>query len=608
MIVKMKKITLMVLKKELESGLENLRDLGLLHITEEKDIKKSDQLFKIGKGEGIIRKALGILPVEQEEALKEGVSKKNILDLSVKIISISEERDRLIFDNSELERKRIKLTPWGDFNPLDLEYLVEQGIYLNLLILSRGDLPLISDSKNLFTINKDKDTIYAAYLNNQLSNELEAKRVKLPKVSLSSIKEEIIKNQKDIKKIESKINEFKSERNKLVFGLEAFHGEKDFELRKAGIWDDEEIVYLSGYICKRDVNQIKSLASDKGWGIVIKEPDENDDVPTLTDNPKWIKIIQPVFNMLGIVPGYNEFDISSLFLIFLSIFFAMIIGDAGYGFIFLSIAVFANIKQKGKNKEPIILLFVLSISTIIWGTLTGTWFGSETLANLQFFKLFRVEAIYSFNENSGELIKKMTFIIGTIHLSIARLKKFLREFPALKSFGQIGWWSIVIGLYYLVLNIVLNPQDYPFTSIHMGLLFGGISLVIIFEEQDQRSNFFKGLLKGLLSLPLKFLDGVGAFSDIISYIRLFAVGLATVEIAKSFNLMAEKMSTGTTGLILAIFVLIVGHSLNIAMSALSVIVHGVRLKMLEFSGHLGMEWKGHNYEPFKKSKIIFKKE
>ena len=101
-----------------------------------------------------------------------------------------------------------------------------------------------------------------------------------------------------------------------------------------------------------------------------------------------------------------------------------------------------------------------------------------------------------------------------------------------------------------------------------------------------------------------FLDSISAFSDVISYIRLFAVGLATVAVASSFNSMAAGLGTGVVGIIGSILILGFGHALNLAMAALSVVVHGVRLNVLEFSGHLGMEWTGEKYTPFKNRKDI----
>ena len=142
----------------------------------------------------------------------------------------------------------------------------------------------------------------------------------------------------------------------------------------------------------------------------------------------------------------------------------------------------------------------------------------------------------------------------------------------------------------------------PQYSLYM--LIAGIAMVILFSKQE--GQFFKGILKGVGGFLTTFLDSIGAFSDIISYIRLFAVGLATVEIAKSFNEMAAGSGSGITGIIGGAIILIFGHTLNLAMGALSVIVHGVRLNMLEFSGHLGMEWTGRPYTPLRNAAVDMK--
>ena len=124
-------------------------------------------------------------------------------------------------------------------------------------------------------------------------------------------------------------------------------------------------------------------------------------------------------------------------------------------------------------------------------------------------------------------------------------------------------------------------------------------VIVIFSQQDG-VTFGKGILRGLQSLFNTFLEGISAFADIISYLRLFAVGLASVEIARSFNQLAFSIAESSVGWAGVIAVLIIGHTLNIALGALALIVHGVRLNMLEFSSHLGVEWSGEHYRPFKK--------
>jgi V/A-type H+/Na+-transporting ATPase subunit I len=130
------------------------------------------------------------------------------------------------------------------------------------------------------------------------------------------------------------------------------------------------------------------------------------------------------------------------------------------------------------------------------------------------------------------------------------------------------------------------------------LMASGFVFVVLFSAQEPGKNFFKGVLGGLGGAFNTFLDAISSFSNIISYIRLFAVGMASVAIADSFNSMASGMMHGPA-IVGGVIVLLIGHGLNIVMGLLSVMVHGIRLNLLEFSGQLGLEWTGYKYEPFK---------
>ena len=164
---------------------------------------------------------------------------------------------------------------------------------------------------------------------------------------------------------------------------------------------------------------------------------------------------------------------------------------------------------------------------------------------------------------------------------------------------------MVLGLYYLVLDMVLGTvaiSIVPRPDWWLSMIGGGLAVVMVFGKQERGQNFFVGAFKGVANVITTALDGISAFSDIISYIRLFAVGLASLAIAESFNSMAGGVADslgGVGGVVAAVVILFLGHTLNLAMGALSVVVHGVRLNMLEFSGHLGMEWTGVEYAPFK---------
>ena len=197
------------------------------------------------------------------------------------------------------------------------------------------------------------------------------------------------------------------------------------------------------------------------------------------------------------------------------------------------------------------------------------------------------------------------FSLGIVHLILAHTLAFLkklREAPRIHAFADVGWSSTLIGLYFFVLNLVVSAEKFPVPPATLPLIFGGLIVVVLFAGQEG-DGFFRGVLRTLNigNLIYTALTAISSFADIISYIRLFAVGLASVEIARSFNNMAEGImqSGGAVGTILGIVVLCIGHSLNLVMGGLSVLVHGLRLKMLEFSGHLGNEWTGFAYKPFR---------
>ena len=138
----------------------------------------------------------------------------------------------------------------------------------------------------------------------------------------------------------------------------------------------------------------------------------------------------------------------------------------------------------------------------------------------------------------------------------------------------------------------------PFTIIVVGIATGFI-LVCLFSEMAPGKSFGQGMKESLGGFFTNFIDTISCFSNVMSYIRLFAVGLASLAIAQSFNGMAEGLLSGFA-LPFGVLVLIIGHAVNLVMGFLSIVVHGVRLNIMEFSGQVGVEWSGYKYEPFKK--------
>ena len=619
MIAKMKKVSLVMLSAETDEALNDLRNLGVLHL--EANNRGSSRLDDLSERRNRLVRSLRTL--ESELGVDSGkIEETDGTDLNndttvklqfesdeptaTEILHLLDEMQnedlRVKEEREKLERERDRISPWGAFIPEDIRFLREHGIPVRLYVLSKRKMKSLRGEYRFASIfARGAQTGVVSFDPEPLPDTVE---FQIPAFGVNELVDKLSDCDQRQSTIEKNTKLLARYTRVIKTELEEIEDELGLEHARVTVGIDGDLAHVTGFLPVTKLKEIERQAKACKWGFVARDPDEEDIVPTLVENPKPIAIIKPVFGLLGTIPGYREYDISFFFLIFFTLFFAMIIGDAGYGFIFLLGTLWSMIQSKRKKRAVgpgQILLLVLSISTIVWGALTGTWFGSEAIAGTKFLQTFVIERISTFNPRSSETVKYFCFVIGAVQISIAHLWNFisaLRIKPRIRAFAQLGWMSMVSGIFFLVLNIVLDSTKYPFPAFALWMIVGGLGFVVVFSQQE--GIFFKGLLKGVSGLLTTFLDGISAFGDVISYIRLFAVGLATVEIAKSFNAMAADMGSSVVGIIGAILVLGLGHALNLAMGALSVVVHGVRLNMLEFSGHLGIEWIGIEYDPFKK--------
>jgi V/A-type H+-transporting ATPase subunit I len=348
----------------------------------------------------------------------------------------------------------------------------------------------------------------------------------------------------------------------------------------------------------------------------------------LIRNNPVVRIIQPLFSFLGTVPGYREYDIGGSYLLFFSLFFAMILADAAYGFMLLVFSAALGIALKKKNgKFPDVakLFMHLAVCTVVWGCINGSWFAippenlphalrmliiqpfnkSGPLTEFPLFlqRIFKLpEALPAGRHKTQWYIQFLCFTIAVIQLVWARSKNIRRKLPSLTALAEAGWLLMMLGLYFVVLFMLLKMALPPFAPWFIG---SGFVIILVFSRQTG-GNFFKNAGKGMAGFFTLFLSTVGGLADIISYIRLFAVGMAGTMVAQVFNTMAiPPGGLGDFGLdfiirlAAAVLIIIFGHALNLMMTALSVVVHGVRLNLLEYAGnHLGMEWTGYKYNPF----------
>lgn len=607
MIVPMKKVTLVVMDREREAALEALRRVGVVHL--EKRPVSSEVLVSLLDKRARAETALGLLrnfPVSEDTA--EAVAAPSAI---VDVLSIAERKkagqEALAADMKERER----IGPWGDFQSADIAALAEAGIVLIPYELPRKAYESLGEEERVIVLSVSKNAVRCLAVGAPLHGE---SPFPLPVKSLSALDAAIDAHRANLSELERSLASLARFRPEIEAELARLSAEIEFEVARAGMEasaDSPEglaIAWFSGFVPDDDTELVKKAAAEHGWAFLIDEPSESDAPPTKVKNNALVRLVQPIFDLLGTVPGYREYDISVSFLLFFMVFFAMIFGDGGYGAILLGTALIFGLKARaktGKIPDGVLLIGLLSSATIVWGAITGTWFALPFDSLPSFMKALVLPPFYPNPELDPKVaaklvqqnVKHLCFIIGTIQLVLAHTKNIKKALPSLTALAQLGWLSMVLGLYFLVLNLVLDKTRFPVPSFSMWMIGGGIGAYFIFAEQ-KGGNFFKNILVSVGNFLPTFLSAVSSFSDIISYIRLFAVGLAGFAIAESFNGMAAGMPAGAVRIIAGGLILFFGHGLNLAMSALSVVVHGVRLNMLEYSGHLGMEWSGVKYAPF----------
>ncbi|MCL2759576.1 MAG: V-type ATP synthase subunit I [Treponema sp.] len=667
----MKKVCLMVQEKSQEDALTKLRDVGVLHL-EKKDvpinINSNAQKLKIKVEDaiGLIsdykvpkkkkepidpndkrtpeerrqkpagmhrgRRATDVFGTDEEAPYSiDAVRAPKRPYLPDLMIGFGEERKELKEKYVVLSREVNRLEGWGDFDPSIIGEIISYGLPVYLYEISLDVFSQLDQKYNFIKVKGDKSIVRLIVFEEKLPG---ITPFQLPEKRLSVLKQELDENKTALDGIEAKLQGFADRRPALDNEMEKIEKELEFETAVCGMTKVEDIPeglslsWLTGYIPAYDLGKVKKVSHENGWALSAYDPDPDDAPPTKIASNPFVRVIHPLLSFLGTVPGYREFDISPSYLFFFSIFFAMILGDAGYGALVFSLAVFMGVSGKiktGTFSDVAKLLMLLTFTTIVWGAINGAWFQipqehlpvflkvliippfNNAVTYIEFpiimQKVFSLPEIASKESlDSGWYIQLLCFTFALIQLVWARGKRIFSLLPSLTAFAQLGTLIMMFGLYFLVLNMLLRI-DFP--QFAMVLIIIGVSLNLVFAEQNG-GNFFKNLGKGFGNAFQLFLKCVSCFADIISYIRLFAVGLAGAMIAQIFNQMALPADGfGVFGLdfiiklVAAVLILVIGHGLNLVLTALSVIVHGVRLNLLEYAGnHLEMEWSGYLYNPF----------
>ncbi|NQT46673.1 MAG: hypothetical protein HQ593_04255 [Candidatus Omnitrophica bacterium] len=581
MIVPMKKVTVVVQSKDADSTLKELGRLGVLHIEHQK-APASDNIRELTLKYQSLLKAIEFLPETKGQNRAVRGEPQALID---QIISLTDEKEVVTENLKKVNQNIEEWKDWGDFSPEEIEDLEYENVRIQLCKITAKQFKNMPEGVIVEEIFRKGNIRYCAVISHE-EVELPFKVLDLPEESLSQMLASRGEREDRIKLIEKRLLELAGQKEKLLLYKKHLESLIEFDQALTGMGQFEKLLYLRGYCPDENIKILEKTATDQKWGLLVEDPGDDDSVPTLIKNPRWVEIIRPVFQLINTIPGYKEVDISMWFLLFFSVFFGMLIGDAGYGLVFFIINAVCHVKfRKSETAKPLfILMYALSICAMIWGVLSGTFFGQAYLAK-------RVEPLLPLLRNNNN-VQALCFFIGALHLSIAHAWRFLRNLPSVKALSEAGWICMLWAAYFLAKSLILGGV---FPELGKGLFITGAALIILFTSP--RKNVLKGIGSGVGELLMRI---VNSFTDVVSYIRLFAVGAATVAVADAFNQMASGVGGNS---ILAGFaaalILLFGHTLNILLGAMAILVHGVRLNVLEFSSHLNMEWSGMEYSPFK---------
>jgi V/A-type H+-transporting ATPase subunit I len=595
MIVKMKKVTIVIKTSWMDDVLKALGEIGVVHLQPVVP-PENNTIQELKESIQLMENAVSIIPERSDKEPSRSFKEEHGLVFAKQLLGLAEEVKYLEDEIGMLEIECERLKVWGRFDPEEINRLREAGILIKLFRCHKRELGRIPKKFSINIISEDGSTLYLAIVSKEKNFNIPLEEIEIPITGMDEI-ESMIK--KRYAHLQHKQNEISNLFDKSLVIKQALMESMDmlsYKEAKAGIGSEGIISYLMGFCPEPLTESLREMAGKRGWAILIEDPLHDDPVPTLLKHSKLTKIFQPVMDFIGVAPGYREFDTNGIFLIFFSIFFAMIIGDGGYGTIFLIAACMAGRYYKRIAREKIFLFYMLSITTIIWGAITGSWFGVESISQLPVLKELVIPSLYSYTQESESNIIRICFLIGALQLSLARIWFAARLYPSLTALAQTGWAALVWGIYFIVRFLLLNEE----LSIIALFLVGYWAVTLILFGEQREDGFAKGLFRGITNFLINVVTGIGCLSDLISYIRLFAIGLATREVAVAFNHMAEDTGfSDIKSIVIAVFILIFGHTINILLGAMSVLVHGIRLNLLEFSKHLNIQWSGITYRPFK---------
>ena len=589
MVTEMTKYDFILMSGDADAFLKKLQEIGLVDIT--RSLKPVDeQSEKLSLRAGIYRKALSALKgVEPAE-----FAEKTYGDLAVNVLDTIKEKEeaqaQLALLRKELEENR----PWGSFDKEGFQKLADMGLKLHFYKAKAID-PAWKEQYALSEISNDGAYTYFVVVADSDEYDFPMKELPAPDRDCAAIEKAIADLEYEIEQKDKHLAELKCHEEDLQKGLDKMTSKLDLHLaqvagEKAA---DEYLTVFEGFAPAASEESLRTLLDQENVFYVADKAVVDDNPPIKLKNNKFVSMFELLTDMYG-RPKYDEFDPTVFISIFFMLFFAFCMGDMGYGLVLIG-ASLALKKVLGKIAP---LGITLGIATTVVGFLFHTFFSMDMLTwswlPEAVKKCMVPSQIAGFD---GTMV--LALLVGIVHICLAMIVKTYQSTKTkgfLNSLGTWGWTLLIVGgviIGGLALMDVMDKAVTKWVIIGLGIL----SALGIFFLNDLHRNPLKNFGSGLWET---YNTATGLLGDVLSYLRLYALGLAGAKLGEAFNAIGlQALGDGGAGWIAFILIVVIGHTLNVAMCVLGAFVHPLRLNFLEFFKNSGYEGSGREYNPLK---------
>ncbi len=579
MITKMTKYTFALLSSGTEQFLSKLQEFGVVDITRSAKPVDESSISMLSEANALKKR---ISQIEKEDFTRDG----EYLEIKTKL--------------EEAIKQRNARAPWGKFDISIVEKLALEGIGIRFYTVSPKRFNTEWESLYpLQVINADAQKIYFVIVG--LAEELidfPLREIEAPSGSVEESEKQIKQVQKELSERENilirekdLIPQLKKEYSEIVTNL-------DFYLAHLGSEKiaEEYITVFTGFAPVEDDTRLKEEFDKLDAYYTAEAAIAEEQTPTKLSNNRFVKMFEVLTDLYG-RPAYNEFDPTPYISIFFMLFFAFCMGDAGYGLVLVLAGLMMKKKKGFEGISPLVV--TLGGATAIIGFIFHTFFSMD-IAQWSIFKDWKCFLPAKIMGYDGTMV--LALIVGIVHLSVAMLVKAIvasKQKGVLNCLGTWGWTLLIVGGFIVGTFSLIGVLD-AFVTKWVLIGLGITSALGIFLLNDLHRNPLMNIGSGLWET---YNTVTGLLGDTLSYLRLYALGLAGAMLGLAFNNLGNKiLGDGSNALLWLPFVLVVliGHALNIAMAVLGAFVHPLRLNFLEFFKNSGYEGSGRKYNPLQK--------